>query len=66
MRTAGAAVRVESIASRVLGLLEEPCWLEGQQCLSSASIDISLQTAAEALVRWNHPQRGLLPPGEFM
>lgn len=22
--------------------------------------------SAEALVRWNHPERGLLPPGEFM
>ncbi len=23
-------------------------------------------TAAEALVRWRHPERGLLPPGEFL
>jgi len=31
-----------------------------------ARIDTSEITGAEALIRWLHPARGLIPPGEFM
>ncbi len=30
------------------------------------SIATGRVTGAEALIRWNHPERGLLPPGEFI
>ena len=30
------------------------------------SLDSSAVLGAEALVRWRHPERGLLPPGEFL
>jgi diguanylate cyclase (GGDEF)-like protein/PAS domain S-box-containing protein len=30
------------------------------------SIETGLMVGAEALVRWDHPARGLLPPGEFI
>ncbi|MEG1516674.1 MAG: EAL domain-containing protein, partial [Clostridia bacterium] len=29
-------------------------------------LDTGAIIGAEALVRWNHPQRGILPPGEFV
>lgn len=30
------------------------------------SLDTGKMVGMEALVRWNHPKRGLLPPGEFI
>lgn len=30
------------------------------------SLDRQTPVAAEALVRWNHPDRGIIPPGEFI
>jgi diguanylate cyclase (GGDEF)-like protein/PAS domain S-box-containing protein len=30
------------------------------------SLETGLRVGVEALVRWNHPQRGLVPPGEFI
>src|ERR1043165_1632310 len=30
------------------------------------SLDTASLTGFEALVRWNHPQRGLVPPSEFI
>ncbi len=37
--------------------------LHYQPVLNLASNDI---TGAEALVRWHHPERGMIPPGEFI
>lgn len=31
-----------------------------------AQVDRGIVTGAEALVRWKHPKRGLLPPGDFI
>ena len=36
-------------------------YLQPKRCLRTGRI-----TGAEALVRWQHPQRGWLPPGEFV
>lgn len=30
------------------------------------ALDGGQVTGFEALVRWHHPQRGLVPPGEFL
>ncbi|MBU2957439.1 EAL domain-containing protein [Paracoccus sp. 1_MG-2023] len=40
---------------------EFEAFFQPQQCCHSGRI-----TGFEALARWNHPQRGLLPPGAFM
>jgi diguanylate cyclase (GGDEF)-like protein len=60
----------EAVRSRVL--LEQDL----RQCLDGSQFELLLQPrthltngavlAAEALLRWHHPQRGLLGPGEFL
>ena len=44
--------------------------IDGGELRLEYQAEVSLQTGevlgAEALVRWSHPRRGLLPPGEFI
>jgi diguanylate cyclase (GGDEF)-like protein len=42
---------------------EDQLTLHYQPIVSTATGDV---TGVEALVRWQHPERGLLPPGEFI
>jgi len=53
----------ESLKRIVIGLQQGEFRLFYQPKVDMLSDSI---TAAEALLRWNHPERGILPPGEFL
>jgi diguanylate cyclase (GGDEF)-like protein len=55
--------RMENEAGIRAALEKGEFFIEFQPIMSATSNTI---TAAEALVRWNHPQRGRIPPNEFI
>jgi diguanylate cyclase (GGDEF)-like protein len=58
-----AESRLELVSSIKAALTQGEFEVYYQPRVSSADLAI---VGAEALVRWNHPQRGLVPPGEFI
>jgi diguanylate cyclase (GGDEF)-like protein/PAS domain S-box-containing protein len=64
----GSAARSTSAQRELLNELRLA--IEGQQLVLHYQPQISLFsgriTGLEALIRWQHPQRGLVPPGEFI
>lgn len=60
-RAAREAMRLEADLRGALARGEFELLWQPQLCLASGRI-----TGAEALLRWNHPERGLLAPGAFL
>jgi EAL domain-containing protein (putative c-di-GMP-specific phosphodiesterase class I) len=60
---AGAVRRLETERELRQGLDDEQLVLQFQPIVALATGEV---TALEALVRWQHPDRGLLSPGEFV
>jgi diguanylate cyclase (GGDEF)-like protein len=58
-----AATRLELESSLVRAIAEDELVLYYQPIVDSRT---GRTCGAEALVRWNHPERGLVPPGEFI
>ena len=58
-----AATRLELESSLVRAIAQDELVLHYQPIVDSRT---GRTCGAEALVRWNHPERGLLPPGEFI
>ena len=58
-----ALMRMENESALRLALKREEFFLEFQPIMNADSGAI---VAAEALVRWNHPTRGRIPPDEFI
>ena len=58
-----AATRLELESSLVRAIAEDELVLHYQPIIDTRT---GQTCGAEALVRWNHPERGLLPPGEFV
>ena len=58
-----AATRLELESALVRAIAEDELVLFYQPIIDTRT---GRTSGAEALVRWNHPERGLLPPGEFV
>jgi diguanylate cyclase (GGDEF)-like protein len=58
-----ALMRMENEMALRLAMEQEEFFIELQPIMCAASLTI---TAAEALVRWNHPTRGRIPPNDFI
>ncbi len=59
MTESRAELREEVVTGLELGHIQP--WFQPQ-----ISTDTGLVTGFEALARWQHPKRGMIPPGEFM
>ena len=59
--SASRRLKTEQALKRALEEEELEVWYQPQLDLATDRI-----LAAEALVRWRHPERGLIPPGEFI
>ena len=62
--------RDHQLPDRISLTAELPCAIENGQLVVhfQPQVDIATgePTAAEALVRWNHPERGMIPPDQFI
>jgi diguanylate cyclase (GGDEF)-like protein len=62
--------RDNQLPDRISLTAELPCAIENGQLVVhfQPQVDVATgePTAAEALVRWNHPERGMIPPDQFI